>query len=193
MINHLQNQNIEKLKDLIYYNEKKFISILSDITKIEIEKVDSIELIKCPEIIKGELIYILKARARRYSYNQIELYLKMIDESQLEKTISYYWFLIYEEEFIKERNIWLNGKIVKNKINIQKINEERFTDTFLLEIENNKTNILKNGATVYITEFNKYIINKTIDLNVASSKEELLFIGIKNNEGMNNFSIKVHS
>lgn len=193
MINHLQNQNIEKLKDLIYYNEKKFISILSDITKIEIEKVDSIELIKCPEIIKGELIYILKARARRYSYNQIELYLKMIDESQLEKTISYYWFLIYEEEFIKERNIWLNGEIVKNKINIQKINEERFTDTFLLEIENNKTNILKNGATVYITEFNKYIINKTKDLKVASSKEELLFIGIKNNEGMNNFSIKVHS
>lgn len=192
-MNHLQNQNIEKLKDFIYENEENFINILSDITKIEIEKIYSIELIKCPEIIKGELFFILKVSARRYSYNKIELYLRIIDEGQLEKTISYYWILIFEEEFIKESNIVLNEKIAKNKINIQKINEEKFTDTFLLEIENNKTNILKYGATVYITEFNKYLINKSNDLKLLSNKEELLFIGIKNNKGMNNFLVKVHS
>lgn len=192
-MNHLQNQNIEKLKDFIYENEENFINILSDITKIEIEKIYSIELIKCPEIIKGELFFILKVSAKRYSYNQIELYLRIIDEGQLEKTISYYWILIFEEEFIKESNIVLNEKIAKNKINIQKINEEKFTDTFLLEIENNKTNILKYGATVYITEFNKYLINKSNDLKLLSNKEELLFIGIKNNKGMNNFLVKVHS
>ncbi len=216
-MNHLQNQNIEKLRKLIYDNEEEFCSILSDITKIEIEKVDSIELIKCPEIIKGELFFILKVRAKRYSYDQIELYLKIIDKSQLDKTISYYWILIYEEEFIKEKNIGLNEKTLKNKINIQKINEEKFTDiglnektlknkiniqkineekftdTFLLEIENNKTNILKNGTTVYITEFNKYLINKAKDLKLRLNKEEVLFIGIKNNEGMNNFLVKVHS
>ena len=180
-MNHLQNQNIEKLRKLIYDNEEEFCSILSDITKIEIEKVDSIELIKCPEIIKGELFFILKVRAKRYSYDQIELYLKIIDKSQLDKTISYYWILIYEEEFIKEKNIGLNEKTLKNKINIQKINEEKFTDTFLLEIENNKTNILKNGTTVYITEFNKYLINKAKDLKLRLNKEEVLFIGIKNN------------
>ena len=192
-MNHLQNQNIEKLRKLIYDNEEEFCSILSDITKIEIEKVDSIELIKCPEIIKGELFFILKVRAKRYSYDQIELYLKIIDKSQLDKTISYYWILIYEEEFIKEKNIGLNEKTLKNKINIQKINEEKFTDTFLLEIENNKTNILKNGTTVYITEFNKYLISKQKKLTKEFSKENILFIGIKNNKGMNNFSIKVHS
>lgn len=192
-MNHLQNQNIEKLKDFIYENEENFINILSDITKIEIEKIYSIELIKCPEIIKGELFFILKVSAKRYSYNQIELYLRIIDEGQLEKTISYYWILIFEEEFIKESNIVLNEKIAKNKINIQKINEEKFTDTFLLEIENNKTNILKYGATVYITEFNKYLINKSNDLKLLSNKEEILFIGIKNNKGMNNFLVKVHS
>lgn len=192
-MNHLQNQNIEKLKDFIYENEENFINILSDITKIEIEKIYSIELIKCPKIIKGELFFILKVRAKRYSYNQIELYLRIIDEGQLEKTISYYWILIFEEEFIKESNIVLNEKIAKNKINIQKINEEKFTDTFLLEIENNKTNILKYGATVYITEFNKYLINKSNDLKLLSNKEEILFIGIKNNKGMNNFLVKVHS
>lgn len=192
-MNHLQNQNIEKLKDFIYENEENFINILSDITKIEIEKIYSIELIKCPEIIKGELFFILKVSAKRYSYNQIELYLRIIDEGQLEKTISYYWILIFEEEFIKESNIVLNEKIAKNKINIQKINEEKFTDIFLLEIENNKTNILKYGATVYITEFNKYLINKSNDLKLLSNKEELLFIGIKNNKGMNNFLVKVHS
>lgn len=192
-MNHLQNQNIEKLRKLIYDNEEEFCSILSDITKIEIEKVDSIELIKCPEIIKGELFFILKVRAKRYSYDQIELYLKIIDKSQLDKTISYYWILIYEEEFIKEKNIGLNEKTLKNKINILKINEEKFTDTFLLEIENNKTNILKNGTTVYITEFNKYLINKAKDLKLRLNKEEVLFIGIKNNEGMNNFLVKVHS
>ena len=41
-MNHLQNQNINKLRKLIYDNEDNFVSILSDITKIEIEKVDSI-------------------------------------------------------------------------------------------------------------------------------------------------------
>lgn len=192
-MNHLQNQNIEKLKDFIYENEKNFINILSDITKIEIEKVDSIELIKCPEVIKGELFFILKVRAQRYSYNQIELYLKIIDESQLEKTISYYWILIFEEEIIKESNIELSEKIANNKINIRKINEEKFTDTFFLEIENNKTNILKYGTTVYITEFNKYLINKSKGLKLVSNKEEILFIGIKNNKGMNHFFVKVHS
>lgn len=192
-MNHLQNQNIEKLKDFIYENEKNFINILSDITKIEIEKVDSIELIKCPEVIKGELFFILKVRAQRYSYNQIELYLKIIDASQLEKTISYYWILIFEEEIIKESNIELSEKIANNKINIRKINEEKFTDTFFLEIENNKTNILKYGTTVYITEFNKYLINKSKGLKLVSNKEEILFIGIKNNKGMNNFFVKVHS
>ena len=48
-MNHLQNQNIDKLRKLIYDNEDDFVSIISDITKIEIEKVDSIELVKCPK------------------------------------------------------------------------------------------------------------------------------------------------
>lgn len=192
-MNHLQNQNIENLRNLIYDNEECFLGILSDITKIEIEKVDSIELITCPKIIKDEIFLILKLRAKIYDYTEIEIYLKIINESQLEKTISYYWILIYEEEFIKERKIVLNRKIAKNKINIQKINEDIFTDTFLLKIENNKTNILKYGALVYITEFNKYLINKKKKLSKEFNKENILFIGIKNNKGMNNFLIKVHS
>ena len=107
--------------------------------------------------------------------------------------MSYYWILIYEEELKKEINIGLNEKIVKNKINIQKINEEKFTDTFLLKIENNRTNILKYGTLIYITEFNKYLINKKKKLTKEFNKENILFIGIKYNKGMNNFSIKVHS
>ena len=192
-MNHLQNQNINKLRKLIYDNEDNFVSILSDITKIEIEKVDSIELIKCPKIIKDEIFLILKLRAKIYDYVEIEIYLKIINESQLEKIMSYYWILIYEEEFIKEKRKSLKEKIIKNKINIQKINEERFTDTFLLEIENNETNILKYGSLVYFTEFNKYLISKQKKLTKEFSKENILFIGIKNNKGMNNFSIKVHS
>ena len=192
-MNHLQNQNIEKLRKLILDNEEEFISIVSDITKIEIEKTNSIELIQCPKIMKDELFLILKVIAKIYDYDEIEIYLKIINRSQLEKLISYYQILIYEEEFIKEKNIGLNEKIVKHKINIQKINEEIFTDTFLLEIENNKTNILKYGALVYITEFNKYLINKKKKLRKEFNKENILFIGIKYNKGMNNFSIKVHS
>lgn len=192
-MNHLQNQNIGKLKDLIKDNEEEFVSILLDITKIGIEKVDSIKIIKCPKIVKDELFLILKLRAKIYEYKEIDIYLKIIDKSQLKKTIRYYWILIYEEEFIRERNIGVREKIVKNKINIQNINEEKFTDTFLLEIENNKTNILKYGALVYITELNKYLINKQNKLRRDFNKENILFIGIKNNKGMNNFSIKVHS
>lgn len=192
-MNHLQNQNIDKLRKLIYDNEEDFVSIISDITKIEIEKVDSIELVKCPKIIKDEIFLILKLRVKIYDYVEIEIYLKIINESQLEKIMSYYWILIYEEELKKERNIGLNEKIVKNKINIQKINEEKFTDTFLLKIENNRTNILKYGTLIYITEFNKYLVNKKKKLIKEFNKENILFIGIKNNKGMNNFSIKVHS
>ena len=117
-MNHLQNQNIDKLRKLIYDNEDDFVSIISDITKIEIEKVDSIELVKCPKIIKDEIFLILKLRAKIYDYVEIEIYLKIINESQLEKTMSYYWILIYEGELKKEINIGLNEKIVKNKINI---------------------------------------------------------------------------
>lgn len=192
-MNHLQNQNINKLRKLIYDNEDNFVSILSDITKIEIEKVDSIELIKCPKIIKDEIFFILKLSVKIYDYTEIEIYLKIINENQLEKTMSYYWILIYEEEFIKEKRKSLNQKNIKNKINIQKINEEIFTDTFLLTIESNKANILKYGALVYITEFNKYLINKKKKLTKEFNKENILFIGIKYNKGMNNFSIKVHS
>ena len=192
-MNHLQNQNIDKLRKLIYDNEENFVSIISDITKIEIEKVDSIELVKCPKIIKDEIFFVLKLSAKIYDYTEIEIYLKIINESQLEKTMSYYWILIYEGELKKEINIGLNEKIVKNKINIQKINEEIFTDTFLLTIESNKTNILKYGALVYFTEFNKYLISKQKKLTKEVSKENILFIGIKYNKGMNNFSIKVHS
>ncbi len=192
-MNHLQNQNIDKLRKLIYDNEEDFVSIISDIIRIEIEKVDSIELIKCPKIIKDEIFLILKLRAKIYDYVEIEIYLKIINESQLEKIMSYYWILIYEEELKKERNVGLNEKIVKNKINIQKINEEKFTDTFLLKIENNRTNILKYGTLIYITEFNKYLVNKKKKLIKEFNKENILFIGIKNNKGMNNFSIKVHS
>lgn len=192
-MNHLQNQNIEKLRKLIYDNEDDFVSILSDITEIEIEKVDSIELVKCPKIIKDEIFFVLKLSVKIYDYTEIEIYLKIINENQLEKTMSYYWILIYEEELKKEINIGLNEKIVKNKINIQKINEEKFTDTFLLKIENNRTNILKYGTLIYITEFNKYLVNKKKKLTKEFNKENILFIGIKNNKGMNNFSIKVHS
>ena len=192
-MNHLQIQNIGKLKNLINENAEEFSSILSDITKIEIEKLDSIGIIKCPQIIKDELFLILKVKAKIYNYKEIEKYLKMIDKRQLEKTISYYWILIYEEEFIKKRNIGFSKKIEKNKINIQKINEEKFTDTFLLEIENNNTNILKYGVLVYITEFNEYLINKNKNIGINFNKENILFVGIKNNKGMNSFSIKVHS
>ncbi len=192
-MNHLQIQNIGKLKNLINENAEEFSSILSDITKIEIEKLDSIGIIKCPQIIKDELFLILKVKAQIYNYKEIEIYLKMIDKRQLEKTISYYWILIYEEEFIKKRNIGFSKKIEKNKINIQKINEEKFTDTFLLEIENNNTNILKYGVLVYITEFNEYLINKNKNIGINFNKENILFVGIKNNKGMNSFSIKVHS
>lgn len=192
-MNHLQNQNINKLRKLIYDNEDNFVSILSDITEIEIEKVDSIELVKCPKIIKDEIFFVLKLSVKIYDYTEIEIYLKIINENQLEKTMSYYWILIYEEELKKEINIGLNEKIVKNKINIQKINEEKFTDTFLLKIENNRTNILKYGTLIYITEFNKYLVNKKKKLTKEFNKENILFIGIKNNKGMNNFSIKVHS
>ena len=132
-------------------------------------------------------------KAQIYNYKEIEIYLKMIDKRQLEKTISYYWILIYEEEFIKKRNIGFSKKIEKNKINIEKINEEKFTDTFLLEIENNNTNILKYGVLVYITEFNEYLINKNKNIGINFNKENILFVGIKNNKGMNSFSIKVHS
>ena len=192
-MNHLQIQNIGKLKNLINENAEEFSSILSDITKIEIEKLDSIGIIKCPQIIKDELFLILKVKAQIYNYKEIEIYLKMIDKRQLEKTISYYWILIYEEEFIKKRNIGFSKKIEKNKINIQKINEEKFTDTFLLEIENNNTNILKYGVLVYITEFNEYLINKNKNIGINFNKEKILYVGIKNNKGMNSFSIKVHS
>lgn len=192
-MNHLQIQNIGKLKNLINENAEEFSSILSDITKIEIEKLDSIGIIKCPQIIKDELFLILKVKAQIYNYKEIEIYLKMIDKRQLEKTISYYWILIYEEEFIKKRNIGFSKEIEKNKINIQKINEEKFTDTFLLEIENNNTNILKYGVLVYITEFNEYLINKNKNIGINFNKENILFVGIKNNKGMNSFSIKVHS
>lgn len=192
-MNHLQIQNIGKLKNLINENAEEFSSILSDITKIEIEKLDSIGIIKCPQIIKDELFLILKVKAQIYNYKEIEIYLKMIDKRQLEKTISYYWILIYEEEFIKKRNIDFSKEIEKNKINIQKINEEKFTDTFLLEIENNNTNILKYGVLVYITEFNEYLINKNKNIGINFNKENILFVGIKNNKGMNSFSIKVHS
>ena len=192
-MNHLQIQNIGKLKNLINENAEEFSSILSDITKIEIEKLDSIGIIKCPQIIKDELFLILKVKAQIYNYKEIEIYLKMIDKRQLEKTISYYWILIYEEEFIKKRNIGFSKKIEKNKINIQKINEEKFTDTFLLEIENNNTKILTYGVLVYITEFNEYLINKNKNIGINFNKENILFVGIKNNKGMNSFSIKVHS
>lgn len=196
MINRLRNQlKIQSMlnsEELIYENGKISIETLSEIIKIEIKKIKSLKLIKYPKTNMKSIFSIIKLNAKVYDYEDIEIFLKIINKSELQKTISYYWILIYEEESIKEKNKTLSQKLMSNKLELQKIDEDKYTETLIIKIEENDTNVLKYGSLIYITEINKFLTDKKQKKERFFEDEKILFIGIKNNKGMNDSLIKVH-
>lgn len=116
------------------------------------------------------------------------MYLKMIKNTRIKESIFCYWCSIYEEEFLKSKELE-NIDIFINKVLISELDKSKYQKRIFLTIENNRTQILETGSEVNFVEIINYINenknekNKYEELYKFFDKDssDVLLVGIKMN------------
>jgi len=178
-----------KLKELIESEEKSFfISILNDVLKLRIKEIKYDKNIQLSNISEYEF-ELIKIKAILETDEEIEMYLKMIKNTRIKESIFCYWCSIYEEEFLKSKELE-NIDVFINKVLISELDKSKYQKRIFLTIENNRTQILETGTEVNFIEIIDYIAehkNEYEELYQYFDKEssDVLLVGIKMNRMKN--------
>jgi len=178
-----------KLKELIESEEKSFfISILNDVLKLRIKEIKYDKNIQLSNISEYEF-ELIKIKAILETDEEVEMYLKMIKNTRIKESIFCYWCSIYEEEFLKSKELE-NIDVFINKVLISELDKSKYQKRIFLTIENNRTQILETGTEVNFIEIIDYIAehkNEYEELYQYFDKEssDVLLVGIKMNRMKN--------
>lgn len=131
---------------------------------------------------------LVKVKANLENNKEVEIYLKMIKNTKIKESIFCYWCSIYEEELVKTKEM-KNVDTIINKVLISELNQNKYQQRIFLEIENNKTSILKTGTEVNFIDIMKYIEDNKDEKNkfqelykyFDKESEDVLLVGIKEN------------
>lgn len=171
------------LKQLVESEEKNILKdIISNILKLEIEDIEYNKKVKLNNL-SGYDFELVKLNAKLIKEQKLEIYLKMVKKTKIKESIFCYWCSIYDEELVEKQE----RENVINKVVISELTKSQFQQSIFLEIENNKTQIMKNGTKVVFLEMSNYIkeygdeINKYQEIAkyFRDNENEVLLIGIK--------------
>ncbi len=164
------------------------IDLLKDLTKLDIIDFE-FEDLKNMGDLSGYDFSIIKLEADFANKvlpgekEKIELYVKMIRKDKIKESIFCYWSLLYDEKFKGYKESEFTSII--NKVRITEKDSEKYKHSVLLEIQENKWEILKSGSTIHLVKLAKYLTNEsTQHINsikkwkeyIADDNQDVLFI-----------------
>ena len=111
----------------------------------------------------------------------------MIKKDRIKESIFCYWNLLYNERFKGyEKSEFMS---VISKVKITEIENQDYKHTVLLEINDNKWEVLKRGSTIQLVKFVKFLNSNTIEKSeltkewtrfVDEENQDVLFVGVIN-------------
>ena len=111
----------------------------------------------------------------------------MIRKDRIKESIFCYWSLLYNEKFKDYEESEFTSVI--NKVKITEIDNQDYKHTVLLEINDNKWEVLERGSTIQLVKFAKFLNNDEIKKSeltnawskfIDSENKDVLFIGVIN-------------
>lgn len=177
-----------KLKKLIESEDNVIIKqVFNDLLQLKIKEIKYDKNVELNNISEYEF-ELVKVKAILESDEEVEMYLKMIKNTRIKESIFCYWCSIYEEEFLKAKDLE-NIDVFINKVLISELDKSKYQKRIFLTIENNRTQILETGTEVNFLEVIDYIKenkneqNKYEKLYEYFDKEssDVLMVGIKMN------------
>lgn len=181
-----------KLKQLIESEENvKIKQILNDLLQLEIKEIKYDKNVELNNISEYEF-ELVKVKAILESNEEVEMYLKMIKNTRIKESIFCYWCSIYEEEFLKSKELE-NIDVFINKVLISELDKSKYQKRIFLTIENNRTQILETGTEVNFIEIIDYINEQKNEKNeyeklykyFDKESSDVLLVGIKMNRMKN--------
>ena len=163
------------------------IDLLRDLTDLDIKDIE-FEDLKNMDELSGYDFQVIKLKAIINDINiEKELYIKMIKKDRIKESIFCYWNLLYNERFKGyEKSEFMS---VISKVKITEIVNQDYKHTVLLEINDNKWEVLKRGSTIQLVKFVKFLNSNTIEKSeltkewsrfVDEENQDVLFVGVIN-------------
>ena len=170
------------------------IDLLKDLTKLDIQHFE-FEDLKNMDDLSGYDFPVIKLKViinDNYNINiniknEKEIYIRMIRKDRIKESIFCYWSLLYNEKFKDYEESEFTSVI--NKVKITEIDNQDYKHTVLLEINDNKWEVLERGSTIQLVKFAKFLNNDEIKKSeltnawskfIDSENKDVLFIGVIN-------------
>ena len=168
------------------------IYLLKDLTKLDIQHFE-FEDLKNMDDLSGYDFPVIKLKViinDNYHINiknEKEIYIRMIRKDRIKESIFCYWSLLYNEKFKDYEESEFTSVI--NKVKITEIDNQDYKHTVLLEINDNKWEVLERGSTIQLVKFVKFLNNDEIKKSeltnewskfIDSEDQDVLFIGVIN-------------
>jgi len=183
---------------VILKNKETTVDLFKDLTRLDIKNIE-FEDLKNMDTSSGYDFSVIKLKAiindnnidkenvNKNTKNEKEIYIRMIRKDRIKESIFCYWSLLYDEKFKDYEKSEFTSVI--NKVKITEIENQEYKHTVLLEINDNKWEVLEKGSTIQLVKFAKFLNNNEIKKSELTSKwskfidkenQDVLFIGIIN-------------
>lgn len=184
----IDSNNFSALLRVILKNKQMTLSLLKDLTKLDIKDFE-FEDLKNMENSSGYDFSIINIKAviGNQKSNSTDLYIKMIRKDKIKESIFCYWNLLYDANFKNYEESEFSSVI--NKVRITETESEDYKHSVLLEIKENKWEILEYGSTIHLVKLEKYLNDETIRKTkltkewkkyIEEGNQDVLFIGVVN-------------
>lgn len=180
-------------------NRKMIVDLLAMVLDLNVTAIERYKWEKL-QSLKEYQFSLMCLKVRLVNGERIDVYLKMINRSQIKETIFCYWCLLYElEKKKRKKRIYEPIQNTVDRVYISEISKERFKNSVFLSMKKNKEGIMKYGAEAHLIDFIKYIENQQRKENglrkwlnyLGKQKEDILFIGMKTSRTISKGTIEI--
>lgn len=170
------------------------VDLLKDLTQLNIQHIEFEDLKNMDTssgydfpVIKLKVIINDNSKEKSNIENEKEIYIRMIKKDRIKESIFCYWSLLYEEKFKDFEESEFTSVI--NKVKITEMENKEYKHTVLLEINDNKWEVLEAGSTIQLVKFTKFLNNSAIEKSeltnewskfIDTENQDVLFIGVIN-------------
>lgn len=170
------------------------VDLLKDLTQLNIQHIEFEDLKNMDTssgydfpVIKLKVIINDNSKEKSNIKNEKEIYIRMIRKDRIKESIFCYWSLLYEEKFKDFEESEFTSVI--NKVKITEMENQEYKHTVLLEINDNKWEVLEKGSTIQLVKFAKFLNNNKIKKSeltnewrefINTENQDVLFIGVIN-------------
>jgi hypothetical protein len=198
-LGQIVNENSDMLKSILdeKQNKQMIIDLLVKVLELNVSDVQVGEVEKFENISEYEFSAVKMVCSIENS-EPIDVYFKVIKKDKIKESIFCYWCLLYEQGLNSNKENLTAASII-NKVQISEIGMKRYKNSVFLQMQNNKTNILKYGTEVHFIDLKKYIENNKGENNhladwlkyIQDENEDILMVGVVLNKNIGRSNIEI--